>query len=578
MLSGYDCSTPICVQAQTFLLNVDTTSFQKKALVSLGGHGKNGMLSCDKVKCPEYNAMVISNNGKSFQTGCGNDPILTGCCYEMKWINGTASYKCFKCKTDTVDEAAHSTQCTIDKLEYWLYSDVNDIPSTFQDRNNLKICGSIHNPGGKDGKDYYFSNEPYATPYWNNRNYESNLTSDQYLCNKYSWVQGDYIDNAGLGTEKGVGSDLGLESGRHMRVNYNNYLYNASSRQWETGKRIIGEGIFACYNSGSCIAPDTCTCKDGYDGFDCQTPLCRHQQLDGTVVGCLNGGICVNKDTCDCILTESILWMKHSHADRGITGWHGQDCSNPICTQGYYDPFCTDNPQARGGGGCYRCANAGLCVAPDVCECSEGWTGFDCQTPVCEAVATPIIRKQLMTNDERKIQIFETDPCGMDGFDSRLIPKHARQPRGKCSLPNQCTCFCKETYNFPLCRFLGGNFCEQPFHDPIRKHRSVLAPNEIFGTRSCTSGFEGAVDTKDKFISCHLIIYEPSFFVRHTIGILCWSIFSIVFLLWFCFRIKRRLHTEYMSAIYDRRRFRRSGIVPNNHAFAFKSKSKEKSK
>jgi hypothetical protein len=84
--------------------------------------------------------------------------------------------------------------------------------------------------------------------------------------------------------------------------------------------------------------------EDGYDGFDCKTPLCRHRQLDNSVVGCLNGIICTDKDTCHCIQTDSILWIKHAHVDRGITGRTGEDCFNPICKQGYYDPSCRRMP------------------------------------------------------------------------------------------------------------------------------------------------------------------------------------------------------------------------------------------
>ena len=36
-------------------------------------------------------------------------------------------------------------------------------------------------------------------------------------------MQGDYIDDAGLGSESGFGTDSGLASGRHVRYNYNNY-------------------------------------------------------------------------------------------------------------------------------------------------------------------------------------------------------------------------------------------------------------------------------------------------------------------------------------------------------------------
>ncbi|CAM9641313.1 unnamed protein product [Laminaria digitata] len=34
--------------------------------------------------------------------------------------------------------------------------------------------------------------------------------------------------------------------------------------------------------------------------------------------------------------------------------------------------------------GCFRCPNGGVCSAPDHCSCAEGWTGYDCRTPVCE--------------------------------------------------------------------------------------------------------------------------------------------------------------------------------------------------
>ena len=43
-------------------------------------------------------------------------------------------------------------------------------------------------------------------------------------------------------------------------------------------------------------------------------------------------------------------------------GWSGADCQTPLCVQ--------------------ECANRGECVAPDTCECKYGWFDANCTTPV----------------------------------------------------------------------------------------------------------------------------------------------------------------------------------------------------
>ena len=112
--------------------------------------------------------------------------------------------------------------------------------------------------------------------------------------------------------------------------------------------------------------------RAGWAGFDCTTPLCRHLQYpSGYISACENGGVCKYKDTCSCIQAPSMLTVKYDAAPGGMTGWTGTDCAMPMCVQGYFDPFCTDLPQAPGGEGCYRCANGGNCTAPDACTCAE---------------------------------------------------------------------------------------------------------------------------------------------------------------------------------------------------------------
>ena len=92
----------------------------------------------------------------------------------------------------------------------------------------------------------------------------------------------------------------------------------------------------------------------------------------------------------------------------------------------------------------------------------------------------------------------------------------------------QCTCLCKARYDSKLCRAVGGMFCVAPFQDPFFKFRNVLAPNELFGTRSCISGYEGLVDDNDKFISCHMTIYEPTKWVRHSGVIIIFTFIAFI--------------------------------------------------
>ncbi len=356
-------------------------------------------MKCDKVRCPEYDETVTMNDGESFQSGCGFDPVDTGCCFEIQnEVRDTAEYTCFKCNSDNIILSNYTLSCPIEKIEKYEFKSILNVTQDFRDvrSDEVNLCGSNHDP------------MPIK---------EAGLTSQRFLCERHEWEQGDYIDDAGLSKESGIGASNGLSNGRHIRLNYHNYIRNENDLyNWTEGYASPGEGIFACYNEGSCIKPDICTCKDGYAGFDCKTPLCRHEQMNGEVVGCLNGGQCIEKDRCKCKQEQSILWMTHTSSERGITGWSGSDCSLPMCSQGYFDPECINNPFAVGGEGCYRCPNNGLCIAPDVCQCAEGWTGFDCKTPVCKLSVTPLIKAQLMSVDEKKIKLFENDPCGMKGF------------------------------------------------------------------------------------------------------------------------------------------------------------------
>ena len=511
--TGFDCGTPIYTQADAFVLNIDLYANPSRSdLIELGGRGKDGRLECDTARCPAYDEMVTSNDGRSFQTGCGYDPIDTGCCFEIDYTEDFPyTYHCFRCRTGHLHVLDHNVTCRDDQIDSFKFALRRDVPlSFFDDDGDPQLCGRYHNPGGKgaleDDFSYYNSTRPNARPEFSNRNWQSTTTSDRFLCNRWEWEQGNYDDHNGTAVDDG---SFAIESGRHIRINHPNFIRDPDNPgSWIKGPIVRGEGIYACANGGSCIAPDVCTCVDGFAGVDCREPLCRHDiKVDGTVkVGCSGNGVCADKDTCVCHETQSLLWMTHSTAERGVTGFSGKSCDLPICLQGYFDPFCPPE-HSPGGEGCWLCPNGGYCVAPDLCQCAPGWSGYDCREPVCEAKVTPTIRTQLMTVDPDKIRAFEKDPCGESAG------------RGQCALPNQCACNCEAEYNIRFCRGIGGKeHCTKPFQDPLYRLRNVLLPNEIFGTRSCASGYEGYADEQtDAFRSCHLTIYEPSMWVKHTV-------------------------------------------------------------
>ncbi|KDO27761.1 hypothetical protein SPRG_07359 [Saprolegnia parasitica CBS 223.65] len=214
--TGYDCNTPICTQAEAFVLNVARSDAKFIAL-----RGSLGKVNCTHVRCPQYDIEVTSNDGTSFQSGCPGIPYANpvfGGDNELRQRNWDA------------------------------YNDVLN-----------------------DGR--------------------QSATS---LCRVMAWRQGEF-------------------SNRQVRINH------------ETSGE--GEGVYKCFHHGSCIAPDTCSCGDGYSGFDCQTPLCRFLTPSGTVTSCQHSGVCIEKDMCRCVQSPSILHQKYPAAPRGMTGWTGSSCS-----------------------------------------------------------------------------------------------------------------------------------------------------------------------------------------------------------------------------------------------------------
>merc|ERR1712167_202664 len=99
--------------------------------------------------------------------------------------------------------------------------------------------------------------------------------------------------------------------------------------------------------------------------------------------------------------------------------------------------------------------------------------------------------------------------------------------------------------------------CRGPFQDLLGSeylqvfdmvnYRNLLEPHQAFGTRGCRTGFEGTVNqTFDRFMSCHLLIYIPSYFEAWTLTwLIILSIFSVSVTVAYVY-IRRKMKRKYL--------------------------------
>jgi hypothetical protein len=174
-----------------------------------------------------------------------------------------------------------------------------------------------------------------------------------------------------------------------------------------------------CGGHGVCVANDTCSCVNGYDGIECEFPICFGLSLYDSQechctsdlstqecnvvcqrynnqIPCSNHGKCVSPNTCvcngnytgsDCSVSPTVLQCNGVPAtsDKVCNG-HGQcqASGNCMCDNGFSGLNCSVTSCYGVSSDAYTvCGSHGECISQDHCSCEVGYTGVECNIPLC---------------------------------------------------------------------------------------------------------------------------------------------------------------------------------------------------